>query len=154
MTTPTDDIEPTPYELAKEVAIAAIYHLNDMYPAALKAVPKTATLSLRNFITEQAALRIESALEAERKRAVDGPLREIDFDPATSESVRRCDSTEAKWVLNQFGLDGAEEDNHVPYGKVRNFWRTVAAPLIGLDCACKEEEPAFVEDKGDFVWRP
>lgn len=37
----------------------------------------------------------------------------------------RCDSNEAKWVLDEFGLDGAEEDNHVPYGVVRNFWRPV-----------------------------
>lgn len=65
----------------------------------------------------------------------------------------RCDSNTAKWVLDQFGLDGAEEDNHVPGGIVRNFWRTVAAPLIGMECECKEAEPAIVEDKGDFVWR-
>ena len=68
-------------------------------------------------------------------------------------SVKRCDSNEARWVLDQFGLDGAEEDNHVPGGKVRNFWRSVATGLIGLECECKAEEPAIVEDKGDFVWR-
>lgn len=66
----------------------------------------------------------------------------------------RCSSHDAKWVLAQFGLEGAEEDNHVPGGVVRNFWRTVAEPLIGLECACKADEPAIVEDKGDFVWRP
>jgi hypothetical protein len=66
----------------------------------------------------------------------------------------RCDSNEAKWVLDQFGLDGAEEDNHVPHGIVRNFWRPVADQLVGIECPCKEEEPAIREDKGDFVWRP
>lgn len=66
----------------------------------------------------------------------------------------RCDSNEAKWVLDQFGLEGAEEDNHVPNGLVRNFWRPVADRLVGLECPCKEEEPAIREDKGDFVWRP
>lgn len=66
----------------------------------------------------------------------------------------RCDSTEAKWVLDQFGLDGAEEDNHVPHGFVRNFWRPVANSLVGIECPCKESEPEIREDKGDFVWRP
>lgn len=66
----------------------------------------------------------------------------------------RCSSSEARWALEQFRLEGAEEDNHVPNGVVRNFWRTVAEPLIGLECACKDTEPKIVEDKGDFVWRP
>lgn len=67
---------------------------------------------------------------------------------------KRCDSNEAKWVLDQFGLEGAEEDNHVPHGIVCNFWRAVADRLVGIECPCKEEEPAIREDKGDFVWRP
>jgi hypothetical protein len=74
--------------------------------------------------------------------------------PVAPGITSRCTSNEAKWVLDQFGLDGAEEDNHVPNGRVRNFWRTVATGLIGLECACKKEEPAIREDKGDFVWRP
>lgn len=66
----------------------------------------------------------------------------------------RCDSNEAAWVLAQFGCVGAIEDNHVPGGFVRNFWRPVAEPLVGMECACKDDEPAIKEDKGDFVWRP
>jgi hypothetical protein len=66
----------------------------------------------------------------------------------------RCDSNEAKCVLVQFGLDGAEEDNHVPHGIVRNFWRPLADRLVGLECPCKENEPEIREDKGDIVWRP
>lgn len=65
----------------------------------------------------------------------------------------RASTAECSWALAQFGLDGSEEDNHVPHGVVRNFWRTVAEPLIGLECACKETEPAIIEDKGEFVWR-
>jgi hypothetical protein len=71
----------------------------------------------------------------------------------TRGTIRRCDSNDARWVLKQFGLEGSKEDNHVPGGKVRNFWRAVAEPLIGLDCECVAEEPAIVEDKGDYVWR-
>ena len=66
----------------------------------------------------------------------------------------RCDSNEAKWVLAQFALEGAEEDNHVPNGIARHFWRTVAEPLIGLECECKADEPVICENKGDYIWRP
>jgi len=65
----------------------------------------------------------------------------------------RCTSAQAKRVLADFKCDGAEEDNHVPHGVVRNFWRPVADRFVGMECACKDIEPAIVEDKGDFVWR-
>jgi hypothetical protein len=66
---------------------------------------------------------------------------------------RRATSAEAAWVLHQFDAEGAEEDNHVPNGIVRNFWRPVAEGLIGIECACKADEPAIKEDKGDYIWR-
>ena len=65
----------------------------------------------------------------------------------------RCSSADALWVLGQFDLVDAKEDNHVPNGVVRNFWRYVADHLSGIECPCVAEEPAMVEDKGDFVWR-
>jgi hypothetical protein len=66
---------------------------------------------------------------------------------------QRCSSADAIWVLAQFDLVDAKEDNHTPSGKVRNFWRYVADNLSGYDCACVETEPAIREDKGDYVWR-
>jgi hypothetical protein len=103
-------------------------------------------------------LQVLSAVEVVRdKDGIDrGPeyhlsISKIDWSRG---QPKRCTSAEAQWVLAQFKLEGAEEDNHVPGGVVRNFWRTVAEPLIGLECACKADEPAMVEDKGDFVWRP
>lgn len=66
---------------------------------------------------------------------------------------RRCTMQEAKWVLRQFDCDDAEEDNHVPNGIVRNFWRPVADKFSGYQCPCKAAEPAMKEDKGDYVWR-
>lgn len=66
----------------------------------------------------------------------------------------RIDTSTAKWVLAEFGLDGAEEDNHVPNGVVRNFWRPVASGLVGKECPCKAEEVVIRENKGDFIWRP
>ena len=83
-----------------------------------------------------------------------GPEYHISISKSLPSGVKRCDSNEARWVLAQFGLEGAEEDNHVPYGKVRHFWRPVANGLVGLECECKAEEPAIVEDRGDFIWRP
>lgn len=65
----------------------------------------------------------------------------------------RCPSSDALFVLAGFGLEDAKEDNHVPSGFVRNFWRPVADRLSGYECACVDEEPAMREDKGDFVWR-
>ena len=72
--------------------------------------------------------------------------------PRPHGGMDRCSAEEAKWVLGQFGMDGAEEDNHVAGGKVRNFWRAVADRMVGLECACKENEPMIRE--GDFDWRP
>lgn len=65
----------------------------------------------------------------------------------------RCTSAMALWVLDQFDCTDALEDNHVPSGFVRNFWRYVADNLSGMECPCTETEPAIREDKGDFVWR-
>jgi hypothetical protein len=92
--------------------------------------------------------------------AVEVPDENIGFEYHVSitkqsfDGVGRCSSNEAKWVLEEIGLEGWEEDNHVPYGKARHFWRPVAENLVGMECKCKAIEPAIVEDKGDFVWRP
>lgn len=65
----------------------------------------------------------------------------------------RCSSADAMWALGQFGLADAKEDNHVPSGRVRNFWRPVADRFSGFECPCQDSEPAIREDKGDFIWR-
>jgi len=65
----------------------------------------------------------------------------------------RCSGNEAKFVIKEFDMQDAEEDNHVGKGIVRNFWKTVAEKLIGRECPCKESEPEIIEDKGDYVWR-
>ena len=68
----------------------------------------------------------------------------------------RINSQDAAWRLRHHFPDyaGWEEDNHVPDGKVRNFWRPVDESKVGQECFCKQHEPAIREDKGDFVWRP
>jgi len=57
-------------------------------------------------------------------------------------------------MIRQFDAEGAEEDNHVPYGFVRNFWLPVNQSLIGFECPCKATEPVMKENKGDYIWRP
>jgi hypothetical protein len=109
----------------------------------------------RLFYNSQQSLAVISAVEFASDGKIDkGPEYHISISRQLNGGPRRCDSNQAKWVLDQFGLDGAEEDNHVPHGVVRNFWRPVATGLIGMECECKAEEPAIREDKGDFVWRP
>lgn len=98
-------------------------------------------------------LCVISAVEVAKDK--DGIDRGPEYHISISKGGRsRCSGREAQEVLRQFGLDGAEEDNHVPHGIVRNFWRPVADRFVGLECACKESEPAIVEDRGDYVWRP
>lgn len=107
----------------------------------------------RAFMHDKSSLAVLSAVEVASDENK-GPEYHISISKQiVGFGTRRCDSNEARWVLDQFGLEGAEEDNHVASGLVRNFWRTVATGLIGLECACKDAEPAIVEDKGDFIWR-
>lgn len=84
---------------------------------------------------------------------------ELAFLPATphyhisiSFNQGRIEADFAQVVLQLFGMDDAEEDNHVPDGIARNYWMPVAVRNIGKDCICKSTEPAIVE--GDYVWRP
>jgi hypothetical protein len=76
-----------------------------------------------------------------------------EYHISVSKMGQRCSSAEALWVLAQFDLVDATEDNHVPSGRVRNFWRPVADRLSGYTCPCQGNEPAIREDKGDYVWR-
>ena len=52
---------------------------------------------------------------------------QLDIGPEYHLSVslngQRCSSGDALYALHSFGLQDAKEDNHVPSGKVRNFWR-------------------------------
>lgn len=82
-----------------------------------------------------------------------GPEYHISISRQTGNGVKRISSMDAKQVVRMFDMEGAEEDNHVVRGVVRNFWKPVNESLVGLECSCKARESAIVEDKGDFVWR-
>lgn len=53
-------------------------------------------------------------------------------------------------LIRQWGLESFEEDNHVPNGKVRNFWHKVEGRQEA--CPCKENEKP-TEEVGGYVWR-
>lgn len=82
-----------------------------------------------------------------------GPEYHLSISRENHQGKVRCSSADALWVLAQFDLIDAKEDNHVPNGIVRNFWRPVADNLSGYECPCVGDEPAMREDKGDFIWR-
>ena len=51
------------------------------------------------------------------------PEYHLSFSKQVAGFKVRCDTNETDWLLREFALEGAEEDNHVPHGFVRNFWR-------------------------------
>lgn len=65
----------------------------------------------------------------------------------------RCTRNEARYITKAFGMSDATEDNHVPGGIVRNYWMPVNENIVGHQCPCVDNEPAMVEDKGDYIWR-
>jgi hypothetical protein len=104
------------------------------------------------WASDASGIGVISAVEvASQKRGLPalGPAYHI----SVSAFGQRCTFADALWVLAEFDLRDAQEDNHVPSGKVRHFWRYVADNLSGYECHCVDEEPAIREDKGDFVWR-
>jgi len=92
-----------------------------------------------------------SAVEVANRKI--GPEYHVSVSMQTPFGAGRCDRNAAKFVCKAFGMEDAEEDNHVPGGVVRNFWQPVAEGLIGSECPCKATEPAISENKGDYVWR-
>jgi hypothetical protein len=109
---------------------------------------------LRAFFHQASSLAVLSAVEVVDDGQVDGPEYHLSISRQhRTLGTKRCSSIEARWVLIQFGMDGAHEDNHVPGGLVRNFWRPVADPMVGRECPCVAGENTIREDKGDYVWR-
>ncbi len=119
--------------------------------------PKWVTLgyAAESWVHAESGLCVISAVEvADDGGGVGkGPEYHISVSRDIAGQVTRCTSADAIWMLEQFDLLDGEEDNHVQSGRVRNFWRPVADSLVGIECACKDSEPAIREDKGDFVWR-
>jgi hypothetical protein len=123
-----------------------------------EAIPREAWQSarrvMRAYFHEGYSLAVMSAVEYINDGKVDGPEYHLSISRQhRTLGTMRCSSREARVVLRQFGVEEAIEDNHVPGGKVRNFWRPVADPMVGRPCPCADTENAMVEDNGDYVWR-
>ena len=71
----------------------------------------------------------------------------------TRNGKRRTRPEETRFALRAFDMEDSNEDNHVPFGLARNFWRPVNDNMADHVCPCQDTEPAMVEDKGSFVWR-
>jgi hypothetical protein len=67
-------------------------------------------------------------------------------------SPKRCSESLARWVLREFDFTDYAQDNHVPSGIVRNYWRPVAQNISPV-CHCIDTEPRIIEDRGDYIWR-
>jgi len=103
------------------------------------------------FVHQDSGIFVISAVEVANDE--DGIDKGPEYHISVSKNGGRCTTSDAIWVQSEFDMLDAEEDNHVPNGFVRNFWRPVADPLVGIECACKDNEPVMREDKGDFIWR-
>jgi hypothetical protein len=64
----------------------------------------------------------------------------------------RASGEQVKRALTDFGVAGAEEDNHEP-GIARHFWRPVD-PARRRDCQCKADEVTVIEPDGHSWTNP
>lgn len=115
-------------------------------------VPGFGEIAHEVWAHDGARLGVISAVEVAAEAPGMAPLGPA-YHISISRFGERCAAADAVWAIAQFGLADAQEDNHVPDGKVRNFWRYVADNLSGYACACVDVEPAIREDRGDYVWR-
>lgn len=115
--------------------------------------PKQVTMGFTGeaYFHPESIIYVITAVEVAKD--ADGIDRGPEYHVSMSKDRRRCTAADALWVQAVFGMLDAEEDNHVPNGVVRNFWRPVADKFVGMDCACKDAEPVMREDKGDYIWR-
>lgn len=98
-------------------------------------------------------LRVLSSVEPILEGGITNPQYHLSISAeGTPGRPAPASAAQALWVVGQFGMEGGEEDNHVPDGVVRNWWRPVADRLVGKECECFELEN--VQVVGDFVRRP
>lgn len=81
--------------------------------------------------------------------SLDTTPRGPEWHVSVSKSGGRCTPEEAALACRDFGIAGAEEDNHTS-GLARHFWMAVD-PAKRTDCECKETEETIVE--GDYAWQ-
>lgn len=116
-------------------------------------MPEELSMGFANEIwRHESGLTVISAVEVAAPEEGHQPLGP-EYHISLTLNGKRADRNAARFIKRAFNMEDATEDNHVPGGMARNFWRPVADRLSGIECPCKEDEPAIAEDKGDYVWR-
>jgi hypothetical protein len=102
---------------------------------------------------EAAGLKAISAIEmAEAPDGSGETIPQWHLSVSVLSRTRRARGHEVRQALRDFGLEGAEEDNHEP-GAARHFWMPVD-PGRRVDCECKTTEEVVVEPDGHRWSRP
>lgn len=112
--------------------------------------PKDGTWKLVTWTDYACGFLWENSMGA---RAISS-IHEIDGKPqyhvSFSHQGQRINHGWMEPLLKQWNIESFEEDNHVPNGKVRNFWKSFDPEQ--KQCRCKDiEEPH--EEVGGYVWR-
>lgn len=135
--------ENLPPEFYEREGIARPYVLERWYNRGHEVLAFTAIESVTKEGTAVDRLEYHISVSGRRQIDADG-----NFGPPY-----RVSRSRAAWTLRCFGFEDGLEDNHVPGGLVRNFWRPLNEKEIGEVCKCVDAEPAIREMKGDYVWR-
>lgn len=112
--------------------------------------PKEGTWFLVGYVPQANGFRYENSMGVIAISSIHEVSGEPQYHVSFSHRGQRIDQDWMAPLLKQWGIEDFEEDNHVPNGKVRNFWKPVAGPVI--ECPCKAVEEPHVE-KGGYVWR-
>jgi hypothetical protein len=94
-------------------------------------------------------IRAISAVEFLEFKGGNGEKR-FEYHLSISNAGRRANQDQVKQAVADFGMEGAEEDNHSA-SVTRNFWLPVGAK-VAPECPCKEIEKPHDEGDG-FIWR-
>lgn len=95
----------------------------------------------------RSGVRVLSALE--QAELPDGAGIGPQWHISISRYPARADKRDVSRVLRDFGMIGAEQDNHEP-GAAKHFWLPVDAEHR-VDCECKQSE-VLVEEPDGHVW--
>lgn len=112
--------------------------------------PKSGTWTLRGWDETSKGFRWENAMNV----IAISSIHEIDGKPqyhvSFSDRGVRIAQGWMEALLKQWQIEDFEEDNHVPNGQVRNYWKPFDPEL--KECQCKQTEVPH-EEEGGYVWR-
>ena len=114
--------------------------------------PKSGTWSEKGWVEVANGLMFENAMGVRAISAVQMVDGKPQWQVSFSHMGARIPSGWMEALLKQWDIEEFDEDNHVPNGKVRNYWKPFDS-LTPTVCPCKDKEPP-TEEEGGYVWRP